>query len=93
VAIRDPRHATDASNGPTAYRPRMSEDGPTYCDGCGERVPIPEPRTSNPMVLREPSGPAAGRVSWIYGGLTVHQCADGSFLPPDEVAPPRAESN
>jgi hypothetical protein len=67
----------------------MSEDWPIYCEGCGEQVPIPEQRTSNPGVMREPSGLAAGRVSWIYGGLTVHQCADGTYLPPDEVASPK----
>lgn len=42
------------------------------------------------MILREPAGDAAGRVSVQYGGSVIHQCADGAYLPPDQVAPPRS---
>lgn len=66
----------------------LSDDG--YCEGCGTKVEISEPRVDNPGVMREQGGDAAGRVSVTYGGRVIHQCADGEYLPPDQVAPPKS---
>jgi hypothetical protein len=61
------------------------------CEGCGERVEIALPIVANPQIMREQSfNTAPGRVTINYGGMTLHQCADGSYLSPDEVAPPKA---
>ncbi len=46
------------------------------CPGCGEKVPIqPGPST----IGDEPSG----RYSIHSGGVVVHQCAEGTYSPPE----------
>lgn len=47
------------------------------CEGCGEDVTL-SMGPGQPMKLGEPSG----RVSYIVGGVTVHQCAEGTYGPP-----------
>lgn len=62
----------------------------TYCTGCGKRVELPEPRTDNPTVLREQGySSAPGRATVRYGGVVLHRCADGAYLPPGQNAAPR----
>jgi hypothetical protein len=46
------------------------------CEGCGEEVRLSLDH-GQPLKLGEPSG----RVSYIVGGLTVHQCAEGTYGP------------
>jgi hypothetical protein len=61
------------------------------CEGCGERVDVPAPHEAEPMMAREDAqSPAPGRVTIHFGGTVIHQCADGAYLPPDQVAPPRS---
>jgi hypothetical protein len=54
-----------------------------YCEGCGDRVVTPRPRQFRREHREDPS---PGRVSIMYGGLVVHQCAEGTYLPPDQIA-------
>jgi hypothetical protein len=69
----------------------MAEEyGPVYCEGCGERVPIPERREGNPGVMREERGSDAGRVTWLYANEVIHQCNPGTYLPLGQVAEPRS---
>jgi hypothetical protein len=67
----------------------MSDSDPIYCEGCGELIPLPANRTAEPKHGREPEGPAAGRASWVYCGFVIHQCTEGTYLPPSESAPPK----
>ena len=68
------------------------------CDGCGERVAVPTAHEADPMMAREnpmmaredSHSPAPGRVTIHFQGEVIHQCADGAYLPPDQVAPPRS---
>lgn len=55
------------------------------CPGCGETVEF-DPKLGSSQ-MREPSGEAAGRVTFRVGAEAVHQCADGTYLPPDHDHP------
>jgi hypothetical protein len=63
-----------------------------FCEGCGQAVVVnledgPTSRTREPE-----SGAAPGRVTIAQGVASetvVHQCAPGTYLPPDQKAQPR----
>jgi hypothetical protein len=74
----------------------MSGDGTqliVFCAGCGE--PVVVQMADGPQdTVREPAsedpGASPGRVTISQGGdRVIHQCAPGSFLPPDQKATPR----
>lgn len=56
------------------------------CEGCGETVTVD--LANNGVTLeREPAeARAPGRVTISVRQARVHQCADGSYLPPDQQA-------
>ncbi|MEY2524965.1 MAG: hypothetical protein QOJ66_3530 [Ilumatobacteraceae bacterium] len=61
------------------------------CEACGERVVVPLPHEAEPMMAREDShSPAPGRATIYFGGKVIHQCADGAYLPPGQIAPTRS---
>ncbi len=61
----------------------------TYCLGCGEGVPLPAAGVS-PTITRETApGRACGRVTIANSGELIHQCADGEYVLPDQVAAPQ----
>lgn len=61
------------------------------CEACGERVVIPTPRDAEPMIAREQEhSPAAGRATIHCGGVVIHECADGAYVPPDKTVPSKA---
>jgi hypothetical protein len=64
---------------------------PEFCPGCGRRWALPptSERIEEPHILREDGNTSApGRVSLTYLNEVVHQCADGTYLPPGEQASP-----
>jgi hypothetical protein len=57
------------------------------CPGCGVIFRYDEQQGGT--VLREQYGDAApGRVTFNVRGTVVHRCADGEYLPPDQIAGP-----
>ena len=68
------------------------EEQPLYCGGCGELIPFPELSDRSPgayAYMREQAGANAGRTTWRHAEHVVHECVDGSFLPPDRTAVPK----
>ena len=65
-------------------------DDPTHCDACGELIPVPSPLNAELAAMREQDGEEAGRMTWLYDGRVIHQCAFGAFLPPGQDAPPKS---
>lgn len=62
-----------------------------HCEGCGERIDLGGSRRERPMQMREQAhNPAPGRVTVLYRGTVIHKCADGTFVPPDRVAPQKS---
>lgn len=65
-----------------------------FCEGCGEGVVVDLEHgpPSKSRSTGEAAGSDAGRVTITQdrdGETVVHRCEPGSFLPPDQQAPPR----
>jgi hypothetical protein len=58
------------------------------CDACGARVRIDFANDNVTSTRELASTPAPGRVTIRVGNEVVHQCEDGMFAPPDNVADP-----
>jgi hypothetical protein len=55
------------------------------CEACGERVLVDFAKQDVTSMRELASTPAPGRVTIRVGDVVVHQCADGTFGPPDNV--------
>jgi hypothetical protein len=58
-----------------------------FCPACGCGFSYDE--TAGGYLVRDSSHPTPGRMRFIVGGLLGHECRDGEFTPPGEVAEPR----
>ena len=58
------------------------------CEACGARMRIDFTKDNVTSMRELGSTPAPGRVTIRVGDEVVHQCKDGAFRPPDNVAEP-----
>jgi hypothetical protein len=58
------------------------------CEACGARVRIDFARDNVTSTRELASTPSPGRVTIRVGDEIVHQCEDGTFLPPENVQIP-----
>jgi hypothetical protein len=57
------------------------------CPGCGESFNYD--RMLGGSLIRDYSNDPPGRVTFMVGASVAHRCADGEYLPPEQIATPR----